>query len=57
LKEIFKNGVSYKKRGKLQYLAQKVKMLTDRKLWAEKCIGQDRHFQPMLIASECKTKN
>ena len=45
------------KRGKLQYVAQKVKMLTDRKLWAEKCIGQDRHFQPMLIESECKTKN
>jgi len=29
------------------YVAQKVKMLTDRKLWGEKCIGQDQHFQPM----------
>jgi len=32
-------------------------MLTDTKLWAEKCAGQDWHFQPMLIASERKTKN
>jgi len=32
-------------------------MLTERKLWTEKCGGQDRHFQPMLIESECKTKN
>jgi len=39
------------------YVAQKAKMLTDRKLWAKKCVGQDRHFRPMLIESECKTKN
>jgi len=39
------------------YVAQKVKMLTDRKLWAEKCVGQDRNFQPMLIESQRKTKN
>jgi len=32
-------------------------MLTKRKLWAEKCVGQDRRFQSMLIESECKTKN
>ena len=32
-------------------------MLTDRKLWAEKYVGQDRDFQPMLIQSECKMKN
>ena len=38
------------------YVAQKVKMLTERKFRAEKCVGQDRHFQPMLIESECKTK-
>ena len=39
------------------YVAQKVKLLTDTKLWAEKCIGQDRHFQSMLIESDCKTKD
>jgi len=39
------------------YIAQKVKMLTDRGFWAETCVGQDRHFQPMLVESECKTKN
>jgi len=32
-------------------------MLIERKLWAEKCIGQDQHLQPMLIESKCKTKN
>jgi len=32
-------------------------MLNERKLWAEMCGGQDRHFQPMLIWSEGKTKN
>jgi len=32
-------------------------MLTARKLWAEKCVGQDRRFQPMLTESGCKTKN
>jgi len=36
---------------------QKVKMLTDRKLWAKKCVGQDRQFQTVLIESQCKTKN
>jgi len=40
-----------------RYVAQKVKMLTDRKLWAERSVGQDRHSQPMLIATKCKTKN
>jgi len=32
-------------------------MLTERKLWAEKCGGQDQYFQPMLVESECKAKN
>jgi len=36
-----------------RYVAQKVKMLTDRKLWAEMCVGQDPHFQPILIEGEC----
>jgi len=31
-------------------------MLTERKLWAEKCGGQDRQYQLMLIGSERKTK-
>jgi len=39
------------------YVAQKAKMLTDTKFWAEKCVGQDWYFQPMLIENECKTKN
>ena len=34
-----------------------LKMLTERKLRVQKCIGRDRHFQPMLIESECNTKN
>jgi len=34
-----------------------LKMLTERKLWAEKCGGHDGHLQPMLTESECKTKN
>ena len=34
-----------------------LKILTERKLWTERCVGQDRHFQPMLIESEWKTKN
>jgi len=38
-------------------LLKSVKMLTDRKLWAQKCVGQDRHFQPMPTESECNTKN
>jgi len=46
-----KNEASYR------YVAQKVKMLTDRKLWAEKCVGQNQRLQPMLTESECKTKN
>jgi len=45
------------KRGKLQLLCSKTKMLTDRKLRVKKYVGQDRNFQPMLIESECKTKN
>jgi len=32
-------------------------MLTEGKLWAEKCGDQDRHLQPMLMESECKMKN
>jgi len=28
-----------------------------KKIVAEKFIGQDRYFQPMLIGSESKTKN
>jgi len=46
-----------KKEVSCSHVAQKVKLLTDRKLWAKKYIGQDRHFNPMLIESECKTKN
>jgi len=46
-----KNEASY------SYVTQKVKMLTDRKLWAEKCVRQDQYLQPMLTESECKTKN
>jgi len=38
LRVIQKNEVSY------SYVAQKVKMLAERKLWAKKCVGQDRHF-------------
>jgi len=34
-----------------------VRCSESRKLWAEKCVGQDRHFQPMLIESERKMKN
>jgi len=34
-----------------------LKMSTERKLWAKKCVGEDRHFQPMLNESVCKTKN
>jgi len=39
------------------YITQKVKMLNDRKLCAKKRVGQDWHFQPMLIESRYKTKN
>ena len=39
------------------YIAQEVKILTERKLWAEKRVGIDQHLQLMLIESECKTKN
>jgi len=40
------------------YFDQKIKTLTDKKLWAERCANQDRHFQPsMLIESESMTKN
>jgi len=39
------------------YITQKVKMLSDRKLWAKKCVGQDWHSQPMLTESQYKTKN
>ena len=49
--------VIQKNEASCSYVAQKVKMLTDRKLWAEKCVGQDRHFQLVLTESECKTKN
>jgi len=49
--------VIQKNEASCSYVAQKVKMLIDRKLWIKKCIGQDRHFQPMLIESECKAKN
>jgi len=27
------------------------------KYWPKKCVGQDRHFLPMHIENECKTKN
>jgi len=49
--------VIQKNEASCSYVAQKVKMLTDRKLWAERCVGQDRHFQPMLIESGWMTKN
>jgi len=39
------------------YVAQKVKILTERKMWAEKRVGIDQHLQLMLVESECKTKN
>jgi len=48
--------VIQKNESSCSYVAQKVKMLTDRKLWAERCFGQDLYFQPMLIESEWKTK-
>jgi len=34
-----------------------VKMLTKRKALAERCVGQDRHFLPVHIQSDCKRKN
>ena len=40
-----------------QAAATLLKMWTERKLWTEKCAGQDRGFQPMLSESECETKN
>ena len=46
--------MSYKKWGKLQLRYSKCWL---KKLWAEKCVGQDRHFQPKLTETECKTKN
>jgi len=54
-KEIAINCVSHKKNEvNCIYVAQK---LTERKFLAEKCVGYDRYFQPMLIESVCKTKN
>ena len=49
--------VIQKNEASCSYVAQKVKMLTERKFRAEKCVGQDRHFQPILTESECKKKN
>jgi len=61
---VCENCVSYKERTvchiknevSCSYVAQKVNV-DKLKMWTKKCIGQDRHFQPMLIESECKTKN
>jgi len=33
-----------------------LKTLTEKMLWAEKCVDEDRRFQPMPAESECKTK-
>jgi len=44
------------KRGKLQLLCSKTKMLTDRKLRVEKYVGQDRNFQPCLLRASARRK-
>jgi len=46
--------VTQKNEVSCSYVAQNVDW---KKLWTEKCVGQDLHFQPMLTKSECNTKN